>query len=74
MNDFSRVIWLYLMKNRSEVHSFFETIYNKIKNQFGMFVHTLQTCNAKEFNSSSFIHFIFYTGISRQTSYPYTPQ
>jgi len=32
---------LYLMKNRSDALSIFQTFYNEIKNQFGMFIHTL---------------------------------
>jgi len=39
VDGFSRVTWLYLMKNRSEALSIFQTFYNEIKNQFNMPVH-----------------------------------
>ena len=49
---------LYLMKNHSEVLSFFQTFYNEINNQFGMSVQTLQTDNVKEFLNLSLMSYL----------------
>ena len=62
------------MKNRSEAISHFQTFCNEIKNQFGISVHTLRSDKVKEFLTLSFMHFMFDTGISHQTSCPYTSQ
>jgi len=34
IDDYSRCIWLFLMKSRSELFSIFQSFYNEIKNQF----------------------------------------
>ena len=62
MDDFSHMTWL--MKNRSEALSIFQTFRNVIKNHIGMFVHTLWTNNATEVLSSSFMYFMSDIGIN----------
>jgi hypothetical protein len=51
VDDFSRVTWLYLMKNRSEVFTHFCALVAEIKTQFGVSVKTLRSDNAKEYTS-----------------------
>ena len=54
MVDFSRVIWLYLMKSRSELFSHFSAFYTKIQTQFHVFMQTLRNDNGKEYLSEPF--------------------
>ncbi len=48
-DDFSRMTWVYFMKNRSELFSHFSTFYNKIKTQLNASVQMLRNDNAKEY-------------------------
>ena len=74
INDFSRCTWLFLMKNRSELFTIFQTFYNEIKNQFGVSIRTLRSDNAREYLSRPFKEFMASHGILHQTSCPHTPQ
>jgi len=55
INDYSRCIRLFLMKNRSELFSIFQSFYHEIRNQFGLFIRTLRSDNAREYFSQSFM-------------------
>jgi len=74
IDDFSRCTWLFLMKNRSELFSIFQTFFNEIKNQFGISIRILRSDNAYEYLSHSFNTFLKSHGILHQTSCAYTPQ
>ena len=54
VDDYSRVTWLYLMKNRSEVFTHFCSFVTEIKRQFNVMVQTLRSDNAKEYISETF--------------------
>ena len=54
IDDFSRVTWLYLMKNRSELFSHFSAFCAEIQTQFHISVQTLRSDNAKEYLSKPF--------------------
>ena len=41
IDDYSRCIWLYLMKNRSELFSIFQSFFHEIKTQFGISIRNL---------------------------------
>ena len=47
VNDYSRTTWLYLMKNRSELFSYFRAFYTEIHAQFHIYVQSLRSDNAK---------------------------
>ena len=42
VDDFSRMTWLYLLKERSEVSSVIESFFNEIKNQFSTSIRVLR--------------------------------
>ncbi|MCR2847923.1 DDE-type integrase/transposase/recombinase [Weizmannia coagulans] len=63
VDDFSRVTWLYLMKNRSELFSHFRAFHAEIKTQFNLSIKTLRSDNAKEFLSEQFQSFMREHGI-----------
>ncbi|XP_071918386.1 retrovirus-related Pol polyprotein from transposon TNT 1-94 isoform X2 [Coffea arabica] len=74
VDDFSRVTWFYLMKDRSELYSIFCAFVAEIKNQFGVPVRILRSDNAKEYFSTPFNTFMSKSGIIHQSSCPHTPQ
>lgn len=48
VDDYSRVTWLFLMKQRSEVFSIFYDFHTEIQNQFKTNIQTLRSDNARE--------------------------
>ena len=73
VDDFSRVTWLYLMKNRSELFSHFSAFCAEIKTHFNLSVQTLRSDNAKEYFSESFQTYMTQNGILHQSSCVDTP-
>ena len=73
VDDYSRVTWLYLMKNRSEVFTHFCSFVAEIKTQFHVTVQTLRSDNAKEYFSESFQSYMLQHGILHESSCVYTP-
>ena len=74
IDDYSRCTWLYLMKNRSEVFSIFQSFCAEIKNQFGTSISILRSDNAREYFSTQFQTFLSSQGILHQSSCAHTPQ
>jgi len=74
IDDYSRCTWIFLIKNRSELFSIFQTFHAEIQNQFGVSIRTFRSDNAREYLSSPFQQFMKSHGIIHQTSCPYTSQ
>jgi len=74
IDDFSKVTWLYLMKNKSEVLSHFQEFSNFVENQFNYKIKTFRTDNGTEFVNQNFTNYLKQKGISHQTTCVYTPQ
>jgi hypothetical protein len=68
VDDFSRVTYLYLMKNSFELFTYFSAFYTEIKTQFNVVVQTLRSDNAKEYFSESFQSYMIQNGILHQSS------
>ncbi|RVW87252.1 Retrovirus-related Pol polyprotein from transposon RE1 [Vitis vinifera] len=68
VDDFSRMTWIYFMKNRSEVFSHFCVFSAKIKTQYDVSVKILRSDNGKEYVSNSFQNYMSHNGILHQTS------
>ena len=73
VDDYSRTIWLYLMKNRFELFSHFRAFCAKIHTQFHVSVQHLRSDNAKEYVSKQFQSFMLQNGILHQPSSIDTP-
>ena len=73
VDDYSRITWLYLIKNRSELFSNFGVFYAEIHTQFHVFVQSVRSDNAKEYVSEQFQSFMLQNGILHQTSCVHTP-
>ena len=74
VDDFSRMTWLYLLKERSEVSGVIELFYNDIKIQFSTFIRVFRTDNALEYIKNNVPLFCSKNGIIHQTSYSHTSQ
>ena len=73
VDDYSRTIWLYLMKNRFELFSHFHAFCAKIHTQFHVSVQHLRSGNAKEYVLKQFQSFMLQNGILHQPSSVDTP-
>jgi len=74
VDDASRIVWLYLMKEKREVGHFLKNFVSMAKTQFGKDVKVIRTDNGLEFKSGSMNNFYAKRGILHQTSCVETPQ
>lgn len=74
IDDKSRRIFVYFMKNKSEVFDKFKIYKAQVENQTGCKIKTFRTDNGREYVNSSFESYLTVEGISRQLTVPYTPQ
>ena len=72
VDDFSRMTWLYLLKERSEVSSVIKLLFKK--NQFSTSIRVLRTDNALEYIKKDVSYFCFKNEITHQTSCSHTSQ
>jgi transposase InsO family protein len=74
VDDFSRHTWMYFLKHKSEVFSYFQTFHNMVKNKFQNDITIFRTDSGGEFLSTDFQNYLKLHGITHQRSCPYTPQ
>ncbi|XP_077219766.1 uncharacterized protein LOC143853957 [Tasmannia lanceolata] len=76
IDDYSRMTWLYLLHDRSEVFSAFRTFHSEVTNQFDCTLKCLRTDNAREYFSTThgFQDFLSSRGILHQSSCAHTSQ
>ncbi|GJU89326.1 ribonuclease H-like domain-containing protein [Tanacetum coccineum] len=74
VDDFSRAVWVYLLKSKTEVFYNIMVIYNFIKTQFKKNIKVFKSNNGTEFVNQEFSGFRELNGIVHQTSCSYTPQ
>ncbi|RVW54229.1 Retrovirus-related Pol polyprotein from transposon TNT 1-94 [Vitis vinifera] len=74
IDDYSRCISLFLMKNRAKLFSIFQKFYVEIQTQFNISIRVLRSDNAREYFSTSFTSFMSQHGIIHQSSCAHTPQ
>lgn len=60
--------WLHVLKDRTQVINFVQSLYAKYTNQFNNKLKILRTNNALEYKHSHFQHFVKSKGIIPQTS------
>ena len=68
IDDFSKRIWIYFIKNKSEVLSKFQHFVHLLKTMTGRTVQALRTDNGGEYTSKDFAEFCLSQGISRGTT------
>lgn len=74
VDDFTRSVWIFLLKNKSDVFDNFEIFYNLLSNQFDKKVKIVRSDNGTEFVNGKFQKNFKNNGIIHQTTCAYTPQ
>ncbi|GJT06568.1 putative RNA-directed DNA polymerase, partial [Tanacetum coccineum] len=74
VDDFTRVVWVFLLKGKDEVFLHIVIFYNLVKNQFDKTIKVFRSDNGTEFINQNMDKFCKEKGILHQTSCPYTPQ
>ncbi|GJR28421.1 putative RNA-directed DNA polymerase [Tanacetum coccineum] len=74
VDDFTRVVWVFLLKGKDEVFHHIVIFYNLVKNQFDKTIKVFRSDNGTEFINQNMDKFCKEKGILHQTSCPYTPQ
>ncbi|GKC52068.1 putative RNA-directed DNA polymerase [Tanacetum coccineum] len=74
VDDYTRAVWVYLIKSKDEVFESIKIFHNLIKNQFKRTVKIFRSDNGTEFVNQNFNKFCNDEGIIHQTSCVYTPQ
>jgi Integrase core domain len=69
---FSRVIWVYLMNNKSEMCDCFKKMYRSIQTQYWTLVKMLRSDNGIKYTNRTFGEYLLTKGIHHQTTCPYT--
>ena len=73
-DDHSRLTWVYVLKDKSQLFSVFQSFYAEISHQFNAKLLTFRTDNAREYLDGSFQQFLESRGIIHQTFCVRTPQ
>eukprot|EP00253_Pinus_taeda_P029346 PITA_29346 len=71
-DDYSRKTWIYFLKNKDEVFSWFRHFKALIENQTEKKIKILRTDNGTKYESNEFHDFCKEAGIKRETTIPYT--
>lgn len=74
VDDHSRVVRIYLLKDKSEVSSCLHNYFAMVKTQFGKVIKVFRSDNGTEFTSNPIQHFFSTHGILFQSSCVGTPQ
>jgi transposase InsO family protein len=74
IDDFSRKVWIYLLKQKSDTFEKFKNWKTLIENQMDKKIKVLRTDNGLEFCNTEFDQLCRDDGILRHKTVPYTPQ
>lgn len=74
IDDFTRYVWVYILKQKSEVFSIFKIWKNMVEKQSECHVKSLRTDNGGEFTSNDFEKYLSKEGIRHELTIPHTPE
>lgn len=74
VDDYSRKVYVYFLKNKLDIKSVFERFKNEVENETDRRIKILRTDNGKEYCNNMFLKCLADSGIKHQTSTPYTPE
>ncbi|GJX86409.1 putative RNA-directed DNA polymerase [Tanacetum coccineum] len=74
VDDYSRAVWVYLLKSKTEVGEYIESFIKLVFTQFGKKVKIVRSDNGTEFVNHHLSNLFKDLGIIHQTSCAYTPQ
>ncbi|MFA1236629.1 integrase catalytic domain-containing protein, partial [Klebsiella pneumoniae] len=74
IDDFTRYVWIYFLKHKSEVMAYFKLFHSLIKNQFDTSIKNFRSDSGGEYMSNEFQNYLKENEIIHQRSCPRTPQ
>ncbi|CAL2271851.1 unnamed protein product [Prunus armeniaca] len=74
IDDYTWMTWLYLLTNKNEVFSCFQSFHKQMKTQFNAQIQILRSDNGGEFVNHDFQTYFQQHGILHETTCPQTPQ
>ena len=74
VDDFSRMMWVAFLKEKSEAFEKFKVFKAKVENEFKLKIKCLRSDRGGEFTSDQFYDYCDEHRIKRQLSAPITPQ
>nr|KYP63246.1 Retrovirus-related Pol polyprotein from transposon TNT 1-94 [Cajanus cajan] len=74
IDDCTRVTWVFLLKQKSEVSYVVQRFFSMVKNQFGVSIKRIRSDNAKDYFNHGLISFCQKEGIIHESSCVKTPQ
>lgn len=74
VDDYTRVMWVYLMKTKDEVYHTFKNFRSKVENETGEKLKVLRTDRGGEFLSKQFDEYCEETGLEHHYTAPYSLQ
>lgn len=74
IDDYSRMCWIYLLKNKSYVSSVIPVFHTMIQNQFGVKIKRFRSDNAKDYFNSTLHSYFQKEKIIHESSCVHTPQ
>src|SRR4051812_28897480 len=74
IDDFTRMTWVYFMRQKSEAFVIFKKFKALVEKQSGRFIKMLRSDRGKEYTSNEFHKFCEDEGVERQLTVGYTPQ
>ena len=74
IDDFSRMTWVYFLRQKSEVFTVFKKFQMMVERQSGQLIKVLRSDRGGEYNSKEFEKFCEDIGLQRQLTVAYTPQ
>lgn len=74
IDEFSRMLWLYLLKTKKEAFELFQRFKVLVEKQSGRCIKVLRTDGGGEYTSNDFEKFCNNHGIVHEITAPYTPQ
>ncbi|KAL0318302.1 UNVERIFIED_CONTAM: Retrovirus-related Pol polyprotein from transposon RE2 [Sesamum angustifolium] len=74
IDDYSRMTWVYFMREKSEVFKVFKKFKNLVEKQSGRSIKVLRSDRGKEYNNSEFDKFCEEEGIEHQTTEKHLPK
>ena len=74
VDDFSRSIWVFLIKHKNEESDCLISFHNMVKTQFSKLIKGVRNDNGGEFTSNRMKEFYAHEGVLLETTFPHTPQ
>jgi transposase InsO family protein len=74
IDDYSRYVWVYFIRNKSDVFLIFKRWRARVENQTGKKVKVIRNDNGGEYGGNAFNSYCADEGIKRHYTDVYTPQ